>query len=220
MTRSAGAPLAAFLHHTPAVVLARTAGAMKAFAGCGGIAANTRISIRSNRRDCRCSLRSTASSGSRTDSSTTRSARNCGRMAAAPPIAAVTSQAPPSTAVPTDWRIQRRWARRCRWWGPRRRGWRWWREWRWRRRLWWRRLWRWWRGLGVALHQPRLPYFAHPQGLVDAAHDLVAAPGATVAPDRKQIIGRGWMMAVCDRRGRRHADHGNRPFGPSTRMVE
>ena len=148
----------------------------------------------------------------RTDSSITRNARRCGRMAAAPPIAAGTSA---STSVDGSSAgfgdVQRRWAwRSCHGGGHGGGG-----------------------GDGggsgdggeavvaedvavaagiraLRYSQPRLPDFAHPQRLIDAAHDLFAAPGATVAPDRKQIIGRRRIMPVRDRRCRRHADHGNR----------
>jgi hypothetical protein len=80
---------------------ASIARATKACAASGGIAANTRTSIRSARRACRCCLRSTASSISQTGSSTTPTARSCARTAAALRIAAAISQIRRSTAVRT-----------------------------------------------------------------------------------------------------------------------
>src|SRR5581483_4566123 len=62
----------------------------------------------------------------------------------------------------------------------------------------------------VASDQPHGSDFADPERLVDTAHCLIAAPSIALPSDRKQIVGRGWMAAVRQRGGRRHADYRNR----------
>ena len=52
------------------------------------------------------------------------------------------------------------------------------------------------------------------------AHGLHAAPFVAVARDRKQIVGRGRIMPVRQRRRRRHADRGICRSAPSSHIVE
>jgi len=80
---------------------ASIAGATRACAASGGIAANTRTSIRSARHACRCCLRSTASSRSPTGSSISPTAKRCARTAAATRIAAAISRIRRLTAART-----------------------------------------------------------------------------------------------------------------------
>ena len=66
-----------------------------------------------------------------------------------------------------------------------------------------------------------LPDLLDAEVSVDAPHGLFAPPFFAVALDRKQIIGRRRIMPVCQRRGRRHADHGDLAVGafdPDRRM--
>ena len=75
--------------------------------------------------------------------------------------------------------------------------------------------------LRESLDQPRLAQLRDTQAVADASHGLLAAPGITVALDRKQIVGGGRIMAVRQRRRRRHADRGNfavRAVEPHGRM--
>src|SRR6266852_6383340 len=61
-----------------------------------------------------------------------------------------------------------------------------------------------------ALDQPRLPQLPDAPRIVDSAHGLFAPPRSTFALDCKQVVGRGWIAAMCDRGCRGHADRGYR----------
>src|SRR5712691_10340150 len=63
---------------------------------------------------------------------------------------------------------------------------------------------------GGYLQQPRLPQLPDAPLIVDPAHGLFAPPRSTFALDCKQVVGRGWIAAMCDRGCRRHPDRGNR----------